>query len=278
VTQLKSALQQAGYRSSDEIRAERDRTIAALVKARKHKRKGIKQLKERLLVLVKALQTGLPIAIALFVVFGMPSVALAHPGHGDHGGLGGLDPSGLVVVVGVTLGLAAHAWASWGPRRRLVAAIDGGGDMGGGSMPGPTVESMADTEPTAEHQLSQLEHAVLKPYYTVLIPYIATGATEWHPTESTGPFSQLSRGAFPTMGAACVWADMHLGGTTYKVAYVHFDGSLGRDVIETVYTFEPSDRAHTFEPNTKPGYEHTCKACGCLAHDEEHNQAVLEGK
>lgn len=54
-------------------------------------------------------------------------------------------------------------------------------------------------------------------YYSVLIPYVATGATQWHPTEPTGPFRTLSRGAFDTRKEAEDWADRHLNGKPYSV-------------------------------------------------------------
>ncbi len=56
------------------------------------------------------------------------------------------------------------------------------------------------------------------PYYTVVIPYAPPErATQWHPTESTGPFSTLTRGAFKTKAEAHAWAKKHLGGTSYSV-------------------------------------------------------------
>jgi hypothetical protein len=54
-------------------------------------------------------------------------------------------------------------------------------------------------------------------YYSVLVPYVATGATKWHPTEATGPFSTLSRGAFDTRAEADAWARAHLNGKPYYV-------------------------------------------------------------
>jgi hypothetical protein len=60
---------------------------------------------------------------------------------------------------------------------------------------------------------SQVKALGLMPYYTVRIPYTLAGATEWHPTTSTGPFSVLTRGAFKTAKAARAWATKHLGRT-----------------------------------------------------------------
>lgn len=47
-------------------------------------------------------------------------------------------------------------------------------------------------------------------YYTILLPYTTTQATKWHPTKPTGPFSLLSRGAFPDMSAMMQWAAENL--------------------------------------------------------------------
>lgn len=57
------------------------------------------------------------------------------------------------------------------------------------------------------------------PYFTVLIPWSDT-PTRFHPTEKTGPFSELVRGSFPTPTAARRWADEHLGGQPYSLRYI----------------------------------------------------------
>lgn len=55
-------------------------------------------------------------------------------------------------------------------------------------------------------------------YFTCIVPYVpAAYQTEWHPTEAAGPFSVLTRGAFPTVEAAIDWARTHLGGTPYRI-------------------------------------------------------------
>jgi len=56
--------------------------------------------------------------------------------------------------------------------------------------------------------------------FTVIIPFVSTDATEWHPTTSTGSFSTLQRGAFPTAHTARAWADHHLAGHPYSVRLV----------------------------------------------------------
>jgi hypothetical protein len=55
-------------------------------------------------------------------------------------------------------------------------------------------------------------------YFTVLIPWVpAAYATEWHPTDPTGPFATLSRGCFATQEAAIEWGRAHLDGSPYSV-------------------------------------------------------------
>lgn len=58
-----------------------------------------------------------------------------------------------------------------------------------------------------------------KAYYTVRIPWSDT-PTVWHPTESSGPFSILLRGAFRHKHAAHAWAKAHLAGNPYTIATV----------------------------------------------------------
>lgn len=54
--------------------------------------------------------------------------------------------------------------------------------------------------------------------YTLLVPYVpAEFATAWHPTEPTGPFATLNRGAFDTAADAIRWGREHLRGTPYSV-------------------------------------------------------------
>ena len=53
--------------------------------------------------------------LVLLSVLVFPSLAFAHPGHGDGATLP--DPATGLVLVGVTLGLAVHAWNTWGKRR-----------------------------------------------------------------------------------------------------------------------------------------------------------------
>lgn len=60
----------------------------------------------------------------------------------------------------------------------------------------------------------------IRPYWTVLIPFTATGATEWHPTESEGPFAVLTRGAFGSILEAFRWAKSRLNGQPFKLRLV----------------------------------------------------------
>lgn len=59
-------------------------------------------------------------------------------------------------------------------------------------------------------------------HFTCFIPWEPDAAkrTEWHPTENTGPFKVLSRGAFKSRALAHQWADEKLGvGATYTVKF-----------------------------------------------------------
>jgi hypothetical protein len=61
----------------------------------------------------------------------------------------------------------------------------------------------------------------MEPYYTIVLPYVAARfATQWHPTEATGPLSTLTRGAFPTEADALVWAQTRLNGTPYSIRLI----------------------------------------------------------
>lgn len=53
-------------------------------------------------------------------------------------------------------------------------------------------------------------------YHSVLIPF-SDCPTRWHPTESTGPFKVLSRGAFATREDAHAWAGNNLANQPYEV-------------------------------------------------------------
>ena len=55
-------------------------------------------------------------------------------------------------------------------------------------------------------------------YYTVIIPWSDT-PTLWHPTDRTGAFAALSRGAFRTLPEAETWADNALEGQPYTVRH-----------------------------------------------------------
>ena len=58
----------------------------------------------------------------------------------------------------------------------------------------------------------------MKPYFTILIPYCPHKfRTEWHPTQSDGPFAVLSRGSFATETLAIEWAQIRLNGTPYAI-------------------------------------------------------------
>lgn len=54
-------------------------------------------------------------------------------------------------------------------------------------------------------------------YFTVVIPFVAKNATEWHPTSPVGPLSTLTRGAFATEAEADKWAAERLAGHPYTL-------------------------------------------------------------
>lgn len=53
-------------------------------------------------------------------------------------------------------------------------------------------------------------------YYTIILAYEPHGSP-WHPTESTGPFAELSRGSFKTEEDAHTWALANIPGYTYRI-------------------------------------------------------------
>ncbi len=56
----------------------------------------------------------------------------------------------------------------------------------------------------------------LDPYFTVVIPW-SDSPTSWHPTQKTGPFATLTRGAFATEEQAHEWARAHLSSQPYTL-------------------------------------------------------------
>jgi len=61
----------------------------------------------------------------------------------------------------------------------------------------------------------------MESYWTVIIPYVKRElATVWHPTDSAGPFSTLTRGSFKTEEEAVRWAREKLAGTPYSTRLV----------------------------------------------------------
>jgi len=54
--------------------------------------------------------------------------------------------------------------------------------------------------------------------YLVFVPYTKSSRrTKFHPTEATGPFAVLNRGAFNTVDEAVEWAAANLNGCPYKI-------------------------------------------------------------
>ena len=60
-------------------------------------------------------------------------------------------------------------------------------------------------------------------YYTILIPW-SDRPTQWHPTEKSGPFSTLSRGAFKNKADARAWAEKSGIGQSYRIKRIHGSG------------------------------------------------------
>ena len=55
-------------------------------------------------------------------------------------------------------------------------------------------------------------------YYTLVLPWApAAVRSPWHPTERTGPFSTLTRGAFATRREALQWAKRNLGRAPFTI-------------------------------------------------------------
>lgn len=65
-------------------------------------------------------------------------------------------------------------------------------------------------------------------YFTVVLKFTSDSPTRWHPTQSVGPFSVLSRGSFRSEDMAHAWAEKHVPGHSYEVAEVSPDGALRR--------------------------------------------------
>lgn len=61
---------------------------------------------------------------------------------------------------------------------------------------------------------------VTQGYYTVVIPFSAHGATQWHPRESRGPWSRITRGVFEYRSLALAWARQNLGTTKFTIKHI----------------------------------------------------------
>ncbi len=57
---------------------------------------------------------------------------------------------------------------------------------------------------------------------------------------------------------------------------VHPIHASDRDSLRKLGEAALRDVAHAFAPSDRAGFEHCCSLCGCLAHDEEHDQAALD--
>jgi hypothetical protein len=59
----------------------------------------------------------------------------------------------------------------------------------------------------------------VKASWSVIVPYVETGRTEWHPDKPEGPFSSLVRGNFARVTDAIKWAWEKIPGSPYKLRY-----------------------------------------------------------
>lgn len=58
-------------------------------------------------------------------------------------------------------------------------------------------------------------------YWTIHIPWVPRKfSTQWHPTDESGPFAVLSRGAFLTRNEAIDWGLLNLAGCPYTIVKV----------------------------------------------------------
>lgn len=95
-------------------------------------------------------------------------------------------------------------------------------------------------------------------YWTVVIPY-SEYPTKWHPTDRSGPFSVLTRGAFGTETEAHAWAKKHLEGQPYRVDEqpedVAFQAGVRRKVQAPFHSnaAPPPRQPHHFAVNVRGG-------------------------
>lgn len=86
-------------------------------------------------------------------------------------------------------------------------------------MNAATVKRLEEIRHKLERSIGTDLDEAMETYFTVQIPF-SKKPTKWHPTDSSGPFSILTRGAFKSEKAASAWADEHLDGQPYTVKKV----------------------------------------------------------
>ncbi len=99
--------------------------------------------------------------------------------------------------------------------RELISAA-----LGGRSRTSSRMTRAGDRRPDRVPGARRVRQEAWYRYYTLIVPSVRRGRTQWHPTERTGPFETIQRGAFPTQRAAHHWARLHLGGKHYRVKTV----------------------------------------------------------
>jgi len=68
-------------------------------------------------------------------------------------------------------------------------------------------------------------------YWTLVLDYQPLALSVWYPTEPTGPFATLTRGAFATEELAHAWAAKHLRGGPYTTKHVELATADDNDDI-----------------------------------------------
>lgn len=73
----------------------------------------------------------------------------------------------------------------------------------------------------------------LEPYYTIRVPFLPypIETTKWHPTDSSGPFSVLTRGVFATLAEAVAWGRANLNGTPYSIDRIDADSAASENLF-----------------------------------------------
>jgi len=55
--------------------------------------------------------------------------------------------------------------------------------------------------------------------WSVIVPFVEEGRTEWHPADRAGPFAKLVRGSWVRVTDAIKWAWENIPGSPYELRY-----------------------------------------------------------